>query len=243
MTSRSLFIRSLGVAATLAAVTFCSLNAQAEIVFGNLGASGTTPLGTTNTDIGTQDPVDINWLAQGFNTGTSSNLTISAVTLGIFGSDAGTIPLTVSIFASGPGGGPAALPLYTSSVTNVGSTTKYAFNFTGAVLQPNTDYFIVPSGGSWYWNTGSPAAPLGQNASGYSYVSTLESYSQGVTPAGPWETAGSTRYSVSVEAVPEPSSLVMAGLGAGGLAMLERTRRRRRKAVHADAVEADDYLG
>jgi hypothetical protein len=35
----------------------------------------------------------------------------------------------------------------------------------------------------------------------------------------------------------------MAGLGAGGLAMLERTRRRRRKAVHADAVEADDYLG
>lgn len=243
MKSKSLFIRSLGAAATLAAVAFCSLNAQAEIVFGNLGASGSTTLGTTNTDIGTQDPVDINWIAQGFNTGTSSNLTISSVTLGIFGSDGDAIPLTVSIFASGTGGVPAASPLFTSSITNVGSTGKYAFNFTSAVLQPNTDYFIVPSGGSWYWNTGSPAAPVGQNASGYTYVSTLESYNQGVTPGGPWDTGSSSRYSVSVEAVPEPSSLVMAGLGAGGLAMLERTRRRRRKAVHADAVEVDDYLG
>jgi hypothetical protein len=242
MNRKSLFIRSLGVAATLAAVTLCSSNARAEIVFGNLGASGATPLGTTNTDIGTQDPVDVNWIAQGFNTGTSSNLTISAITLGIFGSDSGTIPLTVSIFASGTGGGPAALPLYTSSATNVGSTNKYAFNFSNAVLQPSTDYFIVPNGGSWYWNTGSPAAPVGQNSSGYSYVSTLESYNQGTTPGGPWEAGSSTRYSISVEAVPEPSSLVMAALGIGGLAMFERTRRRRQARL-AEAVEADDYLG
>lgn len=242
MNRKSFFIRTLGAAAALAAVTLCSFNARAEIVFGNLGASGTTPLGTTNTDIGTQDPADINWIAQGFNTGSSSNLTISTITLGIFGSDAGTVPLTVSIFASGSGGGPAALPLYTSSVTNVGTVNKYAFKFTGADLLANNTYFIVPNGGSWYWNTGSPAAPSGHNSSGYSYVSTLESYSQGATPAGPWETGSSARYSVSVEAVPEPSSLVMAGLGIGGLAMLERSRRRRRARLQ-DAVEADDYLG
>lgn len=242
MNRKSFFIRTLGAAATLAAVTLCSFNARAEIVFGNLGATGTTPLSTTNTDIGTQDPADINWIAQGFNTGTSSNLTISSITLGIFGSNAGTVPLTVSIFASGSGGVPAASPLYTSSVTNVGIQNKYAFNFTGADLEAGTTYFIVPNGGSWYWNTGSPAAPIGQNASGYTYVSTLESYNQGTSPGGPWEAGGSSRYSVSVEVVPEPSSLVIAGLGIGGLAMLERTRRRRQARLH-DAVEADDYLG
>jgi hypothetical protein len=236
MSSQSFFIRSLGVAATLAAVTFCSLNARAEIVFGNLGATGTAGLSSTNTDFGPSSLTTLA-LAQGFTTGTS-NLTLQSVTLGLFAaSSPATLPRTVALYSSASNQ-PNSL-IGTSSTVQVGEAGKYTFAFSIPDLSPNTSYWIVPEqGSSWYLNAVEDQ-PVGLNASGYSYLGTKR---QTIANPGTWVNSA-LPYSVSVEAVPEPSSIVMAGLGGLGLLAIERNRRRRRKAVHADAVEADDYLG
>ncbi len=203
-------------------------NASAGIVFGNLGPTGNGSLGTTNTDIGSQDPADVNWLAQGFNTGSSSELYLNSVEVGLYGNGTNAIPLTVSIFSS-VSNAPGSL-LYTSASTNVGNVGKYSFSFSGVQLQPNTGYFVVPHGGSWYWNS-PPSAPVGQNSSGYTYTATYESLATTTSPSGPWTSpAGSNRYSLSVSsssAVPEidPSGVASAlAVVAGALSLLERRR-------------------
>lgn len=232
MNRKSFLIRTLGVAATLAAVTLCSFNARAEIVFGNLGATGTAALGDTSTPFGAS-PLTTLALAQGFTTGTS-NLSVQSITLGL--SATGTVSRTVSLY-SDASLAPNAL-LFTSSAVNVGEQNKYTFNFSGAGLAPSTNYWIVPEQGSRWYVSFNESQPAVLNGSGYAYLGTKRQTSDN---PGTWINS-SLPYSVSIEAVPEPSSLVMAGLGIGGLAMLERSRRRRQTRLQ-DAVEADDYLG
>ena len=164
-------------------------------------------------------------MAQGFNTGTSSILQLQSVTLGLFAVSTGTTPITISIF-SGVSSGPNTVPgsaLFTSASTLVGNKNKYTFSFNNALLQANTTYFVVPDGGvSWYYNTGNPAAPVGQNNSNYTYAGTWEiTDTNALTPVGLWETAESQRYSLSVNAttpVPEPGTWAAAALlvGAAG---------------------------
>ena len=207
-------------------------NASAGIVFGNLGATGATSLSSTNTDLGTQSNVAVNWIAQGFNTGSSSQLYLNSVELGMYGIGVGSIPLTVSIFSS-VSNAPGSL-LYTSASTNVGDVGKYSFSFSGLQLQPNTGYFVVPNDGAWYLNTGSQAGPIAQNSSGYTALGTFVSYAQGSTPSGSWvsffDAGESNRYSVSVlssSSVPEidPSGVASAlALVAGAFSLLERRR-------------------
>ena len=160
------------------------LPVRAELVFGNLGADGSVALGTSNSDVGPGD----GWLAQGFNTGSSSKLQLQSVTLGLFAVSTGTTPITISIF-SGVSSGPNIVPgtaLFTSALTLVGNKSNYTFSFNNALLQANTTYFVVPDGGvSWYYNTGSPAAPVGQNNSNYTYAGTWEiTDTNALTPVG-----------------------------------------------------------
>lgn len=228
------FSRSLS-AWVVVALAWASVGADASagIVFGNLGPTGATPLSSTTTDIGTQSQVAINWIAQGFNTGASSQLRLDSIELGLYGIATGSIPLTVSIFSS-VSNAPGSL-LYTSATTNVGNIGKYSFSFSGVSLQSNTGYFVVPNGGSWYQNTGSPAAPVEQNSSGYTSLGEFVSYAQGITPSGPWISAAidgaSPRYSLSVYSsavVPEidPSGVASAlAVVTGALSLLERRRR------------------
>lgn len=235
--SISILVRSVGTIAALAVILFSSLAAQAgTIVYGNLGATGTTPLGSTSTILGGTNAGEVNWLAQGFNTGTSSLLSVETITLGLFGTNEGTLPVTVSIFSSSTGSPNAAI--FTSSVTNVGVKNKYTFTFTGADLAASTEYFVVPNGGDWFFNTGSPAAPVEQNASGYSFTSTKESFDTSGTPAGPWTASESSRYSVSIESVPEPSTLVLAGVGLTAAVMIGGVRRRK-QLRHGQATLSD----
>lgn len=183
-----------------------------NVVFGNLGTSGTGGLGSTNTDIG---PTLGNYLAQGF-TAASPNLSVTSVSLGLFGD--GSIPSTVSIFADNFGV-PAASPLFTSAVTNVGAKGTYAFSFTGANLTNGSSYWVIPqSDVSWYLNSPG-SAPTAQNSSGYVFTNTLENSGSG------WGTAGSNRYSVSVQAVPEPTTYAMAAAAAGLLGFAKWRRR------------------
>lgn len=206
-------IRLLAVVCCIAVASATS--ARADIVFGNLGASGTGALGTTNTDIG---PTIGNYLAQGF-TASTPLLSITSISLGLFGD--GSIPTTVSIFADNFGQ-PAVSPLFTSGTVTVGEKGTYEFNFSGANLTNGSTYWVVPQGDvSWYLNSPG-SAPVEQNSSGYAFVNTQENIG-----GGGWTAAGSNRYSVSVVAtVPEPSTYALAALGLG-LAGLMRARRRK----------------
>ncbi len=189
--------------------------ARAEVVFGNLGTSGTGALGTTNTDVG---PTAGDYLAQGF-TAASPNLTVTSVTLGLFGD--GSIATTVAIFADNFGE-PAASPLFTSATVNVGAKARYEFSFSGATLTAGSTYWVIPqSDVSWYLNNPG-SAPVAQNSSGYTFVNTLENIG-----GGGWTGAGSNRYSISVAAaVPEPSTYALAALGLGAAGLVGARRRK-----------------
>jgi len=223
-------ISARGLSACLAvALVWVSVgaNASAGIVFGNLGPTGAGGLSNTNTDLGTQSNVAVNWVAQGFNTGSTSQLYLTAVQLGLYATGSGTEPLTVSIFSSSSGVPGAALS--TSAVTNVGGKGSYTFTFPSYHLQQNTEYFVVPNGGSWYWNS-AETAPDGLNGSGYTYTSTKRSFAPTATPDGPWTNAATSVYSVSVSsssAVPEidPSGVASTlAVVAGAFSLLERRR-------------------
>jgi hypothetical protein len=193
--------------------------AESAVVYGNLGVSGTGAITNTNTDVGAGVN---NFIAQGF-TASSPNLDVTSITLGLFGASEGSVPATIGIYADNFGQ-PAVSALYTSAVTNVGAKDLYNFSFTGAQLTNGSSYWVIPqSDVSWY--TAAPV-PAGLNSSGYVFTQTVESSSL----AGPWVSAGSNRYSLSVQAVPEPTTYA---LGAIGIAAAGFARWRRRRSSGA----------
>jgi hypothetical protein len=193
--------------------------AESAVVYGNLGVSGTGAITNTNTDVG---PGVNSFIAQGF-TASSPDLDVTSITLGLFGASEGSVPATIGIYADNFGQ-PAVSALYTSAVTNVGTTGLYNFSFTGAQLTNGSSYWVIPQTAvSWYT---AATAPAGLNSSGYVFTQTVESSSL----AGPWAAAGSNRYSLSVQAVPEPTTYA---LGAIGIAAAGFARWRRRRSSGA----------
>jgi hypothetical protein len=195
--------------------------AKADVVFGNLGASGTAAIGSTNTDYGPGDSAELS-LAQGFSVGSSStNLDVQSVKVGLFATSSGSVPLTVAIYSDNSGVPGSAL--FTSGTVNVGNTGVYTFPFSGVSLNTSTSYWIVPQGpASWYLND-DDTSPAGQNSSGYARTSTKRN-----SPSVGWTTPSPnlSSYSVSINAVPEPSTLALAGLGMAACVVAARRRRR-----------------
>lgn len=191
--------------------------ALADVVFGNLGASGTTgALSNISAAItGTEK------MAQVFTTSSGTNERLSSITLGAFSSVGATLALEVfNSNGSAPG-----TSFATSTNTNtLGTNTNGAlvtWSFNNVLMQPNTSYWIVPSSGlSWNFRDNF-AAPTPQNSSGYAYVSSYSSSNGGAT----WGSIGSQPLTVSVTAVPEPSTYALAAIGFG-VAGFARWRRR-----------------
>lgn len=206
------------VAVSVVAIGFANI-ATAEVVFGNLGATGTGALSSTNTDFGPTDGTRA--LAQGFTTGSSNDyLTLQSITLGLFDN---TIPdlRSVSIYSNNAGN--PGTSLFTSSSQAVTTTNKYTFTFANSKLNANTTYWIVPEGpASWYLDAGI-TNPGEQNGSGYAYAGTRLST---VGTGGPWTSSGLTSYSVSIQAVPEPSTYCLAAIGVGGAGLMGWRRRK-----------------
>ena len=203
------------IVVTLAAVVSPTVSV-AQVVYGNLGSSGTGALSGTNTDVDLS-----NWPAQGFSTGSSSALSLQSITMGLFYDNSNTLPFTVRLYPDASGQ-PAGTSLATSSQTTVGTNALYTFPFTGLTLSPNTTYWAIPAVGlSWYRNQ-SETAPAAQNGSGYSYVGTLITANGG---SGYSPVNGG--YSISVNAVPEPASVGLMALGAAGLGITALRRMRR----------------
>lgn len=233
MNRKSFFIRTLGAAATLAAVTLCSFNARAEIVFGNLGATGTGQL-----DPGSVAQVGSTVTAQpgyqyavAFTTGANPlYLTLTNVGVGL----GDVVPYStgrLNLIADNAGSPTGTLIATGTSL--LGPNGVLNFSLGSVPLIANNTYWVTvqdinASSGSyfsWLRNT-ADIAPSGLNSSGYTFPTggSLESSDGGAT----WSSYPSgAKLGITVEAVPEPSSLVMAGLGIGGLAMLQWTRRRR----------------
>ncbi len=208
---RSSLLGRLGFVLAVGVVALSSMIAKADVVFGNLGTSGTGALTNTSTDVGPTLGFNI---AQSF-TAASPNLDVTSITLGLFGD--GAISTTVGIFSDNTGA-PAASPLFTSSAVTVGAKDLYTFGFSGATLTAGLNYWVYPLADvSWYTAS---TAPVEQNSSDYAFNATGENDGSG------WVPAGSNRYSISVRAVPEPSTYALAAVGLG-VAGFVRARRRK----------------
>jgi hypothetical protein len=192
----------------------CSASiAKADVVFGNLGASGTNSVGNFNADVGTGSAPFL-LAAQGF-TAASPNLSVQSVGLWLFGTGGSA---TVGIYSNNAGV-PGTL-LHTSSSQAIGSKSLYQFSFSGANLSNGSTYWIVPQTAgeiSWYL---AGSAPGVQNASGYAYFDAAQDTGSGWTGI-----EANDAFSVSVQAVPEPSTYALAALGLG-VAGFVRARRR-----------------
>lgn len=218
------------VASTLVAAILCmvgSRSATADVVFGNLGSTGGNSLSGASSVIGPGDPSE-SWIAQGFNTGTSTKLSLESITLGL-GTLLESATATVSIYSNSFGAPGTSLFTSSSVVIPSGPQATYTFSFSGASLAAGTSYWILPSAGvAWFQAVNVPAGaatPQEQNASGYSYTQSIESDTVDIVP-GSWSGASSNRFAVSVQAVPEPSTYALAAVGLG-LAGFVRARRRK----------------
>jgi len=208
-----------GVALSCLLVIPAHSAAIAGVVFGNLGSSGTNSVGSLNSAFsfeGTQ-------LAQGF-TAASPRLTVQSVSLWLSGSSTSAF---VSIYdaAGGSFAGSPGDPIAISGPRTISAKGLYQFSFTNGVeLTSGTNYWIIPESEAadpiaWYL-TGT--APTQQNSSGYVYTQALQ------RSVGFWVPSPSNNVmSVSINAVPEPSTscMVLAGLACGGFSMWRRRRR------------------
>ncbi len=231
MTSRVPRIGAIALVAALA-VPLGATTVHAEVVFGNLGATGTGNLGGVVTDFGNNPPnTDATQrLAVGFTTGASVNfLTLQSVTLGLFGATPpSSVNISVGIYAD-DSGKPASTPLFTSGALAIGDTAKYTFSFGASQLSASTTYWIVPEPetiGSWV-NNFANTAPIARNDSGYAAAGALR---YGIfdeeDPTLGWYAAPTSGMSASVTAVPEPSTYALAAT-ALGLCGIAAARRRR----------------
>lgn len=186
---------------------------SANTVFGNLGTSGTDAVGGLNEDTG-PNANPVKFVAQGFSAA-SPNLAVTSISMWLFGDPSS---VTLGIYADNSGS-PAATPLFTSNTQQVGAKDLYSFSFSGANLSNGVNYWVSPvnSDVSWYLASN---APVGQNASGYTFTGARES------TGGAWTPSNFNSWSMSVTAVPEPSSLAIVGVGIA-MAGLAAARRRR----------------
>jgi len=209
-----------------------------DLVFGNLGASGTTALDSGNVaQVGsTVSGQDGNKYAIAFTTGTDSNyLKLQSVVLGL--GDIAPFSTAILNLVADNAGLPTGSLLGTSSL-QIGSNGLFSFGLGTISLAGNTKYWVTleaqgasdPS--TFSWLRGDPfSSPVGLNGSGYTFPTDGGMRSQN---GGPWGiNAAVNTLSINIQAVPEPSTYAMAAMGAGVAALCGW---RRRKAAVAVAV-------
>jgi hypothetical protein len=210
MNRKSFSIRTLGVAAAVAAVTLCSLNARAEMIdCGTPDTMGMAAWSHTTTAFEAASHSNSS-PAHGFTSGPST-LAVESIILGLV--DAGS-PNTVAN---------TVLLNWKASTAASGEQNKPLCDFTAAFPAPNTGSFIAPRQASiWELNLVEPQ-PSGLIGSDYGTegMNRQENSNPGTHVTASQATTG------AVEAIPQRSSPVMAGLGVGGIAMLARRRGRR----------------
>jgi hypothetical protein len=96
-------------------------------------------------------------------------------------------------------------------------------------LSANTNYWVVLSatnGDQFGWYT-ADESPAEQNGSGFSFVNGARSLNGGSSwSANVLASVGAVSIQV-VQPVPEPSTIMLAGIGVAGAIVIDRSRRRR----------------
>jgi hypothetical protein len=199
-----------------------------QVVFGNLGNDGTTPLALATS----AKPSSSTWVAHGFTVGGTNNF-LNSVSVGIFGSGSAT----VALYSSSAGSPGSFITSVSQSIANLTTPTLQSFNFGGFSLTNATPYWIVVSGSSstpfdWSFNADGDF-PIEQNGSGWAPLSpvTRQSDNSGTN----WTTAGVNRpASISItasstapapEPIPEPGTWAAAALLIGAAAYVRWRRR------------------
>lgn len=189
-----------------------------------------------------------NWFTTGFTTGTSPDflsLTSVKLSLATSGTAASANPI-VRLF-SGTSNPTTEIVTLTGSTLSSGSPSTATFlpPSSPLTLSPSTNYWVVLSAGagdSYGWYT-TDEFPDGRNGSGYTFVAGKRSTNAGST----WSNnalAQVSAVSIEVVAVPEPPTIMLAGLGVAGAVVADRSRRLRRARKTADDESiADDQPG
>lgn len=224
--TRSLFIRACGAVAAITAVTFCALTSRADIVTQNelpdvVFVSGTSTGSQAFADIGAPS-VD----SGNINTATSftiGNLISTGANAGYF------TGLPTQIF------GPVAFSPAVGSSLSFGNAAFGSFLSTSITEQTNVagerSFYVL---GNYTAGTFDPA--LAPNPAP---ASMIVGFTQ--SPAGTGSISDSASISIPPAAVPEPSTILLAGVGlAGGLVVDQSRRHRRRKfAGQAGGLDTD----
>lgn len=210
--------------------------ASADVVFGNLGATGGTGLASlpNASSLGQST----RW-AVSFTTGSNPfALELTEVVAGLSQDAVNPNQTYTAILQASSGGNPSGTALATATASVPRSTTagtKVPFSFPNTVLAPNTQYWVsfgpqtVGDGvNTWWAPTGGFATPVAYESSGWTFGGSKFGSGSSWTAATSFFTGAGA---VSISAVPEPRTYAM--LATGIVVVLGKTLRRRRTATGA----------
>lgn len=205
---------------SLAVASLAHAEPTTNVVFGNLGTTGTNAL-SPGLSVGISPSLSV---AHGFTVTGSSSLVLQKVTLGLADNDSTTAQ--VAIHLDDGTGQPGFTAIETRSAAVSSNTPNLqTFDFGNLNLTNGSSYWVVVSapdiGSLFNWALNNAfLPPTAQNGSDWTYTSTKSLAGFSWSDGSSYSTA-----SISVQAVPEPTTYAMAAAGivAAGLA---RWRRR-----------------
>jgi len=231
------------IAATIAALTITVSVARAEPVSISAFSNPFNQVLTGNSTVSGS-----NWFTVGFTTGTSPDfLSLTGVKLSLATSGTTVTANPVVRLFSGVSNPTTVVTTLVGSVLSSAVPTTMTFTPPSSplVLSSETNYWVVLSdatGDAYGWYT-TDEFPDQRNGSGFSFVAGKRSTNAGST----WSNnplAQVSAVSVEVLAVPEPPTIMLAGLGVAGAVVADRTRRLRRARAPAsgDDVAEDSNV-
>jgi hypothetical protein len=217
--------RTLLIGLVLVAVQLVHLEAPAQ---GTLYVSNLGQPSTGNAAVASDA-----WLAALFQTGTNSaGYVLNSIQLLMTAASGSPNGFSVSLYSFNVNSGPENRLGSLSGAANPSAGGLFTYTTSSLTLSPSSNYWVVltaatpVANGSYYWsgaNSGVYSSSGGWFLSGGSFFSTdgLSSHWSGSrTGPGPFQLA------INATAIPEPSSLVLFGLGGMYLALVAKRRTR-----------------
>jgi hypothetical protein len=210
-------------------------SANAEIVFGNLGATGSNGISTS----GGTGLTSTTWRAIGFTAG-GTNLVLNTATIGLSTTANGTAVFQLDLYSNNAG--TPGISLFSTQQFLAANTAAQQFTFTlNQTLTAGESYWIVGQrvGGtgnsstlSWRAPLAGAVVPTAQNASGWANLGNITgrtSTDDGAT----WGATGngsSSAISLTASPIPEPGTWAAMAIFASGAAYAGWRRRQQQLA-------------